>query len=115
MIGGDVTPDSPRKDSNVPQTSKPFDAANYFSTDDQQLDLLNDALHEGHPGYIAAAIGTIAKARGLSEVARDAGLSRQTLHRALTESGNPTIETVMKVLAELRIELSAKAKVTEPA
>ena len=90
--------------------SKPFDAARYFPDDASQVSLLNDALHEGDPGYIAAAIGTIAKARGLSEVARESGLNRQALHKALSDGGNPTIDTVMRVLGELGIELHATVK-----
>lgn len=94
----------------MPITTKPFDAAKHFPTDEDQLELLNDALREGHAGYIAAAIGTIARARGIADVAREAGLNRQTLHKALAASGNPTIETVMRVLGELGITLHAEAR-----
>jgi probable addiction module antidote protein len=94
----------------MPIQTKPFDAAKYFTDEEAQIELLNDALREGHAGYIASAIGTVAKARGLTGVASATGLSRQSLHKALSENGNPTIDTLMKVLAELGIELEAKRK-----
>lgn len=93
----------------------PFDAAKYFVDDEDQIDLISDALATGHAGYIAAALGTIAKARGMSHVAGETGLSRQALHRALSEDGNPTLTTVLKVLDALGLQLTAKAKVAEPA
>ncbi len=90
--------------------TKPFDAAKYLTEEADQIDLINDALHEGHPGYIAGAIGIVLRARGLSAVASSAGLNRQALHKAFSDEGNPTLTTVLKVLGELGIELQAKPK-----
>ena len=95
--------------------TKPFDAAKHFPDDDSQIDLITDALSTGHVGYIAAALGNIAKARGMTAVANDTGLSRQSLHKALSEGGNPTLDTVMKVLEALGLTLEAKPKVLESA
>lgn len=97
----------------MPIKVKPFDAAKLFQTDEAQLDLITDALDTGHPGYIAAALGIVAKARGMAEVASDTGLNRQSLYAALSDQGNPTIDTVMKVLAALGIRLEAKVKPRE--
>ena len=95
--------------------TKAFDAAKYFDTPAAQAELLNDALAEGDASYIANAIGTIARARGMSQLAKDAGLNRQALYQALREGGNPTLDTVLKVLKALGIELQAKERDLEPA
>jgi len=95
--------------------TKPFDAAKYFDTPAAQAELLNDALAEGDASYIANAIGIIARARGMSQLAKDAGLNRQALYQALREGGNPTLDTVLKVLKALGIELQARERDLEPA
>jgi probable addiction module antidote protein len=95
--------------------TKPFDAAKHFPDDASQIDVITDALASGHAGYIAAALGTVARARGMTAVAGDTGLSRQALHKALSEDGNPTLGTVMKVLDALGLQLAAKARVSERA
>lgn len=87
----------------------PFDASKYFETPEDQAWLLNDALAEGHAGYIAAALGTVARARGMTQLAKDTGLSRQSLYAALSEGGNPTLDTVLKVMRALGLELQARA------
>lgn len=96
-------------------TTKPFDAAKYYSNEADQIDLIGEALASGHPGYIASALGTIAKARGMTGVANETGLSRQSLYSALSEEGNPRLDTVMKVLDALGLELVAKARTPEHA
>lgn len=98
----------------MPITTKPFDAAKHFPDDEAQLELINDALETGHAGYIAAALGTIAKARGMGAIATEAGLNRQALHQSLKDSGNPTLDTVTKVMKVLGLELVAR-RVAEPA
>lgn len=90
--------------------TKPFDAAKHFGSDEAQVDLVTDALETGHAGYIAAALGTVARARGMSDVAADTGLSRQSLYSALSEGGNPTLDTVLKVVHALGLELTVKAR-----
>lgn len=95
--------------------TKPFDAARYFPDRDAQLRLLTDALEEGDPAYIAAAIGTIAKARGFSDLAAATGLSRQSLHKALALGGNPRLDTLMRVLDALDLQLSVAPKSREMA
>lgn len=95
--------------------TKAFDAAKYFETDDSQVDLIADALETGHVGYIAAALGTVAKARGMTEVAAETGLNRQSLYAALREGGNPTLDTVLKVVHALGLELTVKERTLETA
>lgn len=66
----------------------PFDAAKYLGSREAQAALFSDALESGDPGYIAAALGTIARARGMTQVAEEAGLSRPALYAPLRE-GEP--------------------------
>lgn len=84
----------------------PFDAADYLKTAADCIDLLNDALASGHPGYIARALGAVARARGgLSELERKTHIKRQSLNKALSEQGNPTLETIVPVVAALGLQL----------
>ena len=87
--------------------AKRFDAAKYLDTPEDHADLLNDALASGHAGYIAAALGTVARAHGISQLAKETGLNRATLYAALKEGGNPTLETVMKVAGAVGVRLCA--------
>ena len=82
--------------------TRPFDLAGY----------LNEALQTNDPAFIADAIGVIARARGMTQVARDAGLSRESLYRALSQDGNPEFATVMRVLNALGLRLSATSAST---
>ena len=86
----------------------PFDPAVYLTDTDSQAELINDALASGDPGYIANALGVVARARGMGGVAHATGINRQTLYRSLSLSGNPTIDTVSKVLNTLGFQLGVK-------
>lgn len=91
--------------------TQPFDAANYLETSEDQADLLNDAIVDGDPRYIAAALGAVARARGgIAKLADDTGMSRQTLNKALSEKGNPTLSTVLKVVSALGLQLHVGAR-----
>lgn len=92
---------------------KPFDAAKYLEDPEDQAELMNDAFRTGHSGYIAAALGAVARARGMTELAEKTGLNRQGLYEALSESGNPTLDTIMRVSCALGIELRAVAATEE--
>jgi len=88
----------------------PYDPAEDLESDEGQADLLNDALESGHAPYIANAIGIIARARGMTEVAREAGITREALYRALSEDGDPRLTTLMGVAKALGITLTARIK-----
>lgn len=91
-------------------TTRPFDAADYLDTAADQADLLSDAVDSGDPRYIAYALGAVARARdGIAKLAREAGMNRQALHKALSEDGNPTLETVLKVLKALGLQRRIEA------
>ena len=90
--------------------TRPYDPSEFLDDAEGQAELLNDALRSGDAGYIADALGIIARARGMTEIARLSGVKRQSLYEALSEEGNPTLGTVMKVLGALELEFSAHAK-----
>lgn len=86
----------------------PFDAAEYLDTAESQADLLADAFESGDPNYITHALGVVARARGMSNVAKEAGVTREALYRALSEKGDPRLSTLIGVLKALGVQLSAK-------
>jgi len=93
----------------------PFDAAAFIDTPEDAAEFLADAFDSGDPRVINAAIGAVARARGMSELAKEAGLSRQSLYRSLSEDGHPEFATVMKILGALGMTLTvAPATAREP-
>ena len=84
-----------------------FDAADYLQTNEDIDAFLDAAMEEGgdDPEYIAVVLGTIARARNMSQLARDTGLSREGLSRALSGNGNPTMATLMKVAKALDLKI----------
>lgn len=87
---------------------KPFDAAKYLDSPEAQAELVNDAFKSGESGYIAAALGAVARANGMTELAHKTGLNRAALYEALSANGNPTLDTIMRVACALGIELGAR-------
>lgn len=88
----------------------PFDAAEFLDDEASQTELLADAFASGDSDVIVAAVGMVARARGMGELAKKTGLSRGGLYAALKEGGNPTLETILKVLNEFGIGLTVKKK-----
>ncbi len=86
--------------------TKPFDPAEYLDNDEAVASYMTDALETGDPSFVADALGVVARARGMSEVARQAGVSRESLYRALSAEGNPELGTVMRVMQALGLQLS---------
>ena len=90
--------------------TKRFDAAEYLDSEEARAAYLNEAIESGDAAEISRALGTVAKARGMSAVASDTGMSRESLYRSLSNTGNPEFGTVMKVLDSLDLELAVKPK-----
>ena len=67
-----------------------------------------DAFETGDAGYIAKALGIVARARGMSQIASETGLSREQLYRSFSENGNPTLKTTLAVMKALGIDMTAK-------
>ena len=96
--------------------TRAFDPARYLDTPEDAADLLSDAVADGDPRYIAAALGAVARAHGgISDLARATGLHRQTLQKALRDKGNPTLDTVIKVLAALGLRMTIERREAEAA
>src|SRR5262249_7447655 len=87
----------------------PFDAAEYLDSPEDLANYLSEAFETGDPAYITVAIGTAARAKGMSAIAEAAGLSRENLYRALGSNGHPEFETVMRVLSAMDVQLVARA------
>ena len=83
----------------------PFDAAEFFQGDEAQRDLLNDAFESGDARYVARALGVVARARGMSDVAAKAGVTREALYKALSDTGDPKLSTLMGVAKALGFRL----------
>ena len=90
--------------------TRPYDSAEHLDGPEAIAAYLSEALETGDPSFVAHAIGTAARARGMSDIARDAGVSRENLYRALSGDTKPEFETIMKVLDALGVQLSAKPK-----
>ena len=86
--------------------TKPFDPAEYLDDKEAIAAYLSDALESDDSAFIADALGVVARARGMTEVAREAGISRESLYRALSTDGNPEFATVLRVLRALGLQLS---------
>lgn len=88
------------------ETSK-FDAAEHLRDAESQAFLLSDALETGDAAYIAHALGVVARARGMTSVAKEAGVTREALYRALSEKGDPKLSTLLGVTRALGFKLTA--------
>jgi probable addiction module antidote protein len=88
--------------------TKPFDAADFLETEEDVVAYLTEALASGDAGIVAQALGSAARARGMSRIARDAGLSRESLYRALSAEGNPELATVLRIVDALGLRLTAE-------
>jgi probable addiction module antidote protein len=86
-----------------------WDATEHLKTEKDMAAYLEAALEEGDPALFVAALGDIARAKGMTEIARNAGLGRESLYKALSPDGNPEFATVLKVVRSLGLNLHATA------
>jgi len=89
-----------------------FDAADYLESEERQVAYIVAALESGDADFVRDALGLIARARGMSAIARKAGLNRESLYKALGERGNPEFSTVMHIVRALGLTLSARPAAT---
>ena len=85
-----------------------FDAAEYLNSEADVAAYLTTVLKENDPALLAAAIGDIARARGMSQVAKDSGIAREALYKALRPGSEPRFETISRVCAALGVRLVAQ-------
>lgn len=88
---------------------KKFDAAEHLASPEARAEYLSIVLADGDPAEVRDALNIVARAQGMSEVARAAGVTREGLYKTLGETGNPEFATVLKVIGALGIRLSAHA------
>jgi probable addiction module antidote protein len=97
-------------------TTTLWDPASHLSTVEDVATYLEAVLQDGDPQLVASALGDIARAKGMSQIARNAGLGRESLYKSLSSSGNPELATVLKVISALGLQLHVsptdKAKMT---
>jgi probable addiction module antidote protein len=86
--------------------TRTFDPAEFLTSEDDVVRYLNVWMEDGTPQEIARALGDVARSKGMTEIAKRTGLGRQALYNALSENGNPTLETLMAVLSALGLRLS---------
>jgi len=84
-----------------------WDAAEYLETEEDVVAYLEAALEEQDAALFAAALGDVARARGMARIARATGLGRESLYKALSPDGNPELATILKVLQSLGLRLHA--------
>jgi probable addiction module antidote protein len=85
----------------------PWDVAEHLETEEDMAAYLEAVLEDGDPALVAAALGDIARAKGMTQIAREAGLGRESLYKALSPEGNPELATVLKVVRALGLRLHA--------
>jgi probable addiction module antidote protein len=87
--------------------TRPWDPAEHLETEEDMAAYLEAALEDGDAALIAAALGDIARAKGMTQIARETGLGRESLYKALSPEGNPELATVLKVVRALGLRLHA--------
>ena len=87
-----------------------FDAADYLETDAERTSYMNACLKTGDGELIAHAIGVVARSRGMTQIAKEAEVSRESLYKSLSKKGNPEFATILKLMAALDLTLCVKQK-----
>ncbi|MEP3246706.1 MAG: addiction module antidote protein [Sneathiella sp.] len=85
-----------------------FDIADYLDDEEAIALYLSDVLETGDVAYLSAALGKIAKSKGMTEIAKKTGVKREALYRALSEKGNPQFKTVSEVIKAMGFQLSVQ-------
>lgn len=88
-----------------------YDPATALVDDEEIAFFMADAFETGDAVYIAKALGVVARAKGMTEIAKKTGLSREQLYRSFSERGNPTLKTTLAVMRALGVEMTAKPHV----
>jgi probable addiction module antidote protein len=89
--------------------TRSWDVVEHLETEEDMAAYLEAALEDGDPALVTAALGDIARAKGMTQIARETGLGRESLYKALSPDGNPEFATVLKVVKALGLRLHARA------
>ena len=87
--------------------TRPFDMANHLNNEEEVAEYLRQVLDDGDPALLAAALGDIARAQGMTKIAKKTGLGRESLYKTLSRDGNPELATVLKVFDAVGLKLKA--------
>lgn len=90
------------------ETFTEFDPAEYLNSPEAIAEFFSDALETGDAAYITKAMGVAARAKGMTELARETGLSREQLYRSFSKDGNPTLKTLLAVMKALGVDMAAR-------
>ncbi len=93
----------------MPLETIPYDTADFLNDTKSIAAYIEAAFEDGDPAVITHALGVVARAKGMSQLARDAGVTREALYKALTAEGDPKLSTFIGVLKALGMRLSARA------
>ena len=93
----------------MPIETKPWDPAELLNTPADIAAYLDTYLEDGSPEELLRALSAIARSRGMSDLALETGISRETLYKALSDSGNPTLDTLLRVLKAFGVRLAVAA------
>ena len=93
------------KEMVIMKKTTKWDAAEYLDSEEMITEYLNLALEDGDPALISAALGDIARARGMSQLSRETGVTRDGLYKALSPTGNPSFSTVQRVVGALGLKV----------
>jgi probable addiction module antidote protein len=96
----------------MPLETVPFDPAEHLGSPESQAELVADAFASGDATCIANALGIVARVRGMSAVAKEAGVTREALYKALSPTGDPRLSTLLGVVKALGVTLKAETKTT---
>lgn len=88
--------------------TRPFDPARYLDSPEAQAEYLAAALETDDAAFVSRSLGVIARARGMTKIAKETGLGRESLYKALGENGNPELTTLLRVMKALDLRLSVK-------
>jgi len=86
--------------------TRPFDMANYLGDEADVAEYMRQVMEDGDPALLGAALGDVARARGMSKLAKDTGLSRESLYKSLSGERAPSTDTLFKVMKALGLKLT---------
>lgn len=104
-----LTEKGQRKAPKKETKTSPLDIASYLETDEEIRTFLTTAMNDGSPEHLLHCLGIAAKARGMTQVANEAGVTRASLYKSLAENANPKLETVAKVLEVFGCKLAIES------
>lgn len=91
---------------------KTFDVVDFLNTDEEMQEYLNAALDEGDPKFLFIALGDIARAKNISQLSRETGISREGIYKALSGEGNPSFNTIFKIIQALGLRMKFSSQKT---